>query len=436
MHGPSFTRLYNIMVLIFNRCSLIGSPLFQRDKGDDCLLVIQCDSGHMNGDLIACARHRIYDVRVKALDKEDRGGVTHVLFIINLPHQVLDSSFVGFQGDPWISAHIDDLRPTSGDTIDPLNATSATMSELFIGGYIHDIGPLLGGTTNYLLQQTPELQSEESFQEENETMTNPLFTFTRPHAEEAAEMEDEEIESDLDIASDDNEENQIEEDVYAGDSSEYILHAEESKQDSVLPKALSISSEPLTTTHEEVLEEQSEDTLTVNQMEAMVIASKPTKEMVVIDIEEDDIEYATTDIQQESTIQSVERTSCESKDKMVESGEHDDHQVVQLTLEDRLIEDHERYQIPEPSTYVELGASPFPVTTEETHSFKEKRRRTKDQRPSGQCRRLHNCIQAAASKLEDSTKDRSTQRVTRLTKLIKRCPDHLGKIRDSKDLLS
>jgi hypothetical protein len=49
------------------------------------------------------------------------------------------------------------------------------------------------------------------------------------------------------------------------------------------------------------------------------------------------------------------------------------------------------------------------------------------QTPGGQCRRLYSCIQAAASRLEDSTKDRSTQRVTRLTKLIQRSPKHLGK---------
>lgn len=49
---------------------------------------------------------------------------------------------------------------------------------------------------------------------------------------------------------------------------------------------------------------------------------------------------------------------------------------------------------------------------------------TLNQRPMAQCRRLYSCIQAAASKLDDATKDRSTQRVTRLTKLIPRDPAH------------
>ena len=100
-----------------------GSTLKRR------LVIIQCDSGHLNGDLIACARYRIYDLRTRA----DFGQITHVLFIIHLPHQVSSSSFVGFQGDPWISAHIDDLRPTSGDAVADFEAIGSTISELFLG---------------------------------------------------------------------------------------------------------------------------------------------------------------------------------------------------------------------------------------------------------------------------------------------------------------
>ena len=93
------------------------------------LVIIQCDSGHLNGDLIACARHRIYDLRAKA----DHDQITHCLFIIHLPHRVTNSSFVGFQGDPWISSHIDDLRPTSDSTVSTSEAIGLTISELFLG---------------------------------------------------------------------------------------------------------------------------------------------------------------------------------------------------------------------------------------------------------------------------------------------------------------
>ena len=104
--------------------------MFKTDDDDrSYLVIIQCDSGHLNGNLIACARHRIYDIRAQSGDNNR----THILFIIHLPHQVVSSSFVGFQGDPWISAHIDDLRPTSDITVPPFNAIGLNISELFIG---------------------------------------------------------------------------------------------------------------------------------------------------------------------------------------------------------------------------------------------------------------------------------------------------------------
>ena len=56
-----------------------------------------------------------------------------MVFVIHLPHQATNSSFVGFQGDPWISVHIDDLRPSSDSTIMPYEVMGATISHLFMG---------------------------------------------------------------------------------------------------------------------------------------------------------------------------------------------------------------------------------------------------------------------------------------------------------------
>ncbi len=92
------------------------------------LVIIQCDSGHLNGDLIACARYRIYDLRAKA----DKDLITHILFIIHLPQQAASSSFIGFQGDPWISFHIDDLRQPSYTVVSTKEAINSTISELFL----------------------------------------------------------------------------------------------------------------------------------------------------------------------------------------------------------------------------------------------------------------------------------------------------------------
>lgn len=91
----------------------------------------------MNGDLIACARYRIYDLKAQA----DEGQITHVLYIVHLPRQT-SSSLVSFQGDPWISAHIDDLMPSANDVIAPHEAVGVPISNLFIGGttspLVHD----------------------------------------------------------------------------------------------------------------------------------------------------------------------------------------------------------------------------------------------------------------------------------------------------------
>ena len=115
----------------FNFCS----PAFARDSHDidkDCLLIIQCDSGHLYGDLLACARYRIDDERAKIRWREGQGS-THVLFVIHLPRQAEThkTSFVGFQGGSWISAHIDDIRapPESALTLD--DALSSPISQLF-----------------------------------------------------------------------------------------------------------------------------------------------------------------------------------------------------------------------------------------------------------------------------------------------------------------
>ncbi|XP_053396009.1 E3 ubiquitin-protein ligase rnf213-alpha-like [Mercenaria mercenaria] len=73
------------------------------DKGPS-LMVIQCDSGDVNANLIACARYCVMDEFEKMRD-ELRAPV-HVVFIVQLPR---GASFTGFQCGIWHSAHIDDL---------------------------------------------------------------------------------------------------------------------------------------------------------------------------------------------------------------------------------------------------------------------------------------------------------------------------------------
>ena len=105
--------------------------------------------GYIADDLIACARNRVYDMRAKAAreskshenvdpneehtEAEDVVFGTHVLFIVYLPVQTLHSSLVGFQGDPWISAHIDEIRPSSESILTLDIAQGVSISKLFYG---------------------------------------------------------------------------------------------------------------------------------------------------------------------------------------------------------------------------------------------------------------------------------------------------------------
>ncbi len=119
------------------------------------LVIIQCDSGHLHGNLIACARNRIiYDLRAKA----DAMLATHVLFIIHLPRQASNSSFVGFQGDPWISSHIDDPRPPSDTVVSTKEAIEMTISELFLGQTDPKFIEWCSGNEDDCLESEDELQ--------------------------------------------------------------------------------------------------------------------------------------------------------------------------------------------------------------------------------------------------------------------------------------
>lgn len=108
-------------------------PFFSNDE--DSLLIIQSDSGHIYGDLIACSHYRIEDEREKA--KKHTASRTHVLFIIHLPHKydsTTRSSFVGFQGGNWIYAHIDDIRVATESDVTLDDVQNYPISQLFYSG--------------------------------------------------------------------------------------------------------------------------------------------------------------------------------------------------------------------------------------------------------------------------------------------------------------
>ena len=80
--------------------------MFTANTEHNRLLIIQCTKADENIDLIACARYRVMDER----KKKETNGVTHILFIVQLPRVNGGTSFSSFQGGQWVSAHIDDLH--------------------------------------------------------------------------------------------------------------------------------------------------------------------------------------------------------------------------------------------------------------------------------------------------------------------------------------
>ncbi|VDI37174.1 Hypothetical predicted protein, partial [Mytilus galloprovincialis] len=79
----------------------------KEDTTKDLLLIIQCDSGDQNNDLIACARNTLQD---ELQQIHDQTLNVHVVFLIQLPG-IAGSSFTGFQCGLWHSVHIDDIHP-------------------------------------------------------------------------------------------------------------------------------------------------------------------------------------------------------------------------------------------------------------------------------------------------------------------------------------
>ena len=54
-----------------------------------------------------------------------------MLFIIHLPRKAPGSSFVGFQGEPWVCCHVDDLRALGDDYFSLHSALYMPISDLF-----------------------------------------------------------------------------------------------------------------------------------------------------------------------------------------------------------------------------------------------------------------------------------------------------------------
>ena len=99
---------------------LLARDFFAKLGGREGLIIVQCDAGDVNCNLIPCARHLLVEQRI--ILKEDfiqlgNDDLTFadVVMIIQLPRLVGGcQAFAGVQVGQWLSVHIDELRPPTG----------------------------------------------------------------------------------------------------------------------------------------------------------------------------------------------------------------------------------------------------------------------------------------------------------------------------------
>lgn len=126
------------------------------------MLLVQCDAGDLNCNLIPCARHLLVEQRSTAEQDflesvgHNPSSFVHIVLIVQLPRLVGGCpTFAGFQGGRWLSIHIDELRPPTGQIPAIQFMVDRSVSELF------DVAP---STT-----QVDEMEVEEEQEQEEVT---------------------------------------------------------------------------------------------------------------------------------------------------------------------------------------------------------------------------------------------------------------------------
>jgi len=77
---------------------LLYRETFEAQFNETRLLILQCDSGDVHSDLIACARYNVTNEHNQTDLTEDgtETGIVHVLLIVQLP-RIAGGCFIGFQ---------------------------------------------------------------------------------------------------------------------------------------------------------------------------------------------------------------------------------------------------------------------------------------------------------------------------------------------------
>ncbi|KAK7494871.1 hypothetical protein BaRGS_00013998, partial [Batillaria attramentaria] len=131
--------------------------IFFKDEGEGSkLLLVQCDSGDTNQNLIKCAQYCMQDLRPANTNK------FHVVFIIQLP-RIAGACFTGFLGGNWHCLHIDDLRAPDRPVPSITQLQSQTPAALLMaaGSALEEQMDI-----NYSNNYSPEMQFENGEQTE------------------------------------------------------------------------------------------------------------------------------------------------------------------------------------------------------------------------------------------------------------------------------
>ena len=93
-------------------------------------ILIQCEDGYSNHDLISCAKFKMMEV-LSGL-KSDLNPNFHIIFIVRLLSTKQNSSFSGYCGIAWDSVHIDELRQSHHSLLPNLNLIpNLTLADIF-----------------------------------------------------------------------------------------------------------------------------------------------------------------------------------------------------------------------------------------------------------------------------------------------------------------
>ena len=116
--------------------TLLPYRTFFEHLGGDCsgILVVQCDSGDDNSNLIAGARHILIEESRNAPELLNLPTIAaaHIVLVVQLSRVAGGCrNFVGFQGGKWISTHVDELRPPERYTLSIEDLIDRPISKLF-----------------------------------------------------------------------------------------------------------------------------------------------------------------------------------------------------------------------------------------------------------------------------------------------------------------